>query len=80
MEASASVMVKGEVAITPEEGLPLQGDDQGPASGQIQMARTASTHPKTGDDTPIGTYLMLLLAAAMLAAETERRRRRNKRQ
>ena len=36
--------------------------------------------PKTGDDTPIGTYLMLLLAAAMLAAETERRRRRNKRQ
>ena len=29
MEASASVMVKGEVAITPEEGLPLQGDDQG---------------------------------------------------
>lgn len=51
MEASASVMVKGEVAITPEEGLPLQGDDQGPASGQIQMARTASTHPKTGDDT-----------------------------
>ena len=68
MEASASVMVKGEVAITPEEGLPLQGDDQGPASGQIQMARTASTHPKTGDDTPIGTYLMLLLAAAMLAA------------
>ena len=35
--------------------------------------------PKTGDDTPIGTYLMLLLAAAMLAAETERRRRRNKR-
>ena len=36
--------------------------------------------PKTGDDTPIGTYLMLLLVAAMLAAETERRRRRNKRQ
>lgn len=36
--------------------------------------------PKTGDDTPIGTYLMLLLAAAMLAAETERHRRRNKRQ
>ena len=36
--------------------------------------------PKTGDDTPIGTYLMLLLAAAMLVAETERRRRRNKRQ
>ena len=39
-----------------------------------------SKSPKTGDDTPIGTYLMLLLAAAMLAAETERRRRRNKRQ
>ncbi len=39
MEASASVMVKGEVAGMPEEGLPLQGDDQGPASGQIQMAK-----------------------------------------
>lgn len=59
MEASASVMVKGEVAITPEEGLPLQGDDQGPASGQIQMARTASTHPKTGDDTRRDLWTLL---------------------
>lgn len=63
MEASASVMVKGEVAITPEEGLPLQGDDQGPASGQIQMARTASTHPKTGDDTRRDLWTLLAATA-----------------
>lgn len=63
MEASASVMVKGEVAITPEEGLPLQGDDQDPASGQIQMARTASTHPKTGDDTRRDLWTLLAVTA-----------------
>ena len=63
MEASASVMVKGEVAITPEEGLPLRGDDQGPASGQIQMARTASTHPKTGDDTRRDLWTLLAVTA-----------------
>ena len=63
MEASASVMVKGEVAITPEEGLPLQGDDQGPASGQIQMARTASTHPKTGDNTRRDLWTLLAVTA-----------------
>lgn len=63
MEASASVMVKGEVAITPEEWLPLQGDDQGPASGQIQMARTASTHPKTGDDTRRDLWTLLAVTA-----------------
>ena len=63
MEASASVMVKGEGAITPEEGLPLQGDDQGPASGQIQMARTASTHPKTGDDTRRDLWTLLAVTA-----------------
>lgn len=63
MEASASVMVKGEVAITPEEGLPLQGDDQGQASGQIQMARTASTHPKTGDDTRRDLWTLLAVTA-----------------
>lgn len=64
MEASASVMVKGEVAITPEEGLPLQGDDQDLASGQTQMARAASTHPKTEDDTR--TVLWTLLAVTAL--------------
>ena len=63
MAASASVMVKGEVAITPEEGLPLQGDDQGPASGQIQMARTASTYPKTGDNTRRDLWTLLAVTA-----------------
>ena len=63
MEASASVMVKGRVTITPEEGLSLQGDDQGPASGQIQMARAASTHPKTGDDTRRELWTLLAVTA-----------------
>ena len=49
--------------MTPEEGLPLQGDDQGPASGQIQMARTASTHPKTGDDTRRDLWTLLAVTA-----------------
>ena len=63
MEASASVMVKGEVAITPEEGLSLQGDDQDPATGQTQLARAASTHPKTGDDTRADLWTLLAVTA-----------------
>lgn len=66
MEASASVMVKGEVAITPEEGLPLQGDDQDPASGQTQMARAASTHPKTEDDTRTDLWTLLAVTAFVI--------------
>ena len=63
MEASASVMVKGRVTITPEEGLPLQGDDQDPATGQTQLARAASTHPKTGDDTGADMWTLLAVTA-----------------
>ena len=63
MEASASVTVKGEVTITPEEGLPLQGDDQDPATGQTQLARAASTHPKTGDDTGADMWTLLAVTA-----------------
>ena len=63
MEASASVTVKGRVTVTPEERLYLQSDDQDPASGQIQMARTASTHPKTGDDTRRDLWTLLAVTA-----------------
>ena len=63
MEASASVMVKGEVTITPEEGLPLQGDDQDPVTGRTQLARAASTHPKTGDDTGADMWTLLAVTA-----------------
>ena len=63
MEASASVIVKGKVTVTPEERLFVQSDDQGPASGQIQMARTASTHPKTGDDTRRDLWTLLAVTA-----------------
>ena len=63
MEASASVMVKGRVTVTPEERPYLQSDDQNPASGQIQMARAASTHPKTGDDTRRELWTLLAVTA-----------------
>lgn len=63
MEASASVMVKGRVTVTPEERLPLQGDDQDPVTGQTQLARAASTHPKTGDDTGADMWTLLAVTA-----------------
>ena len=63
MEASASVIVKGKITVTPEERLFLQSDDQDPASGQTQMARAASTHPKTEDDTRRDLWTLLAVTA-----------------
>lgn len=63
MEASASVIVKGKVTVTPEERLFVQSDDQDPASGQTQMARAASTHPKTEDDTRTDMWTLLAVTA-----------------
>ena len=63
MAASASVIVKGKITVTPEERLFLQSDDQDPASGQTQMARAASTHPKTEDDTRMDLWTLLAVTA-----------------
>lgn len=63
MEASASVIVKGKITVTPEERLFLQSDDQDPASGQTQMARAASTHPKIEDDTRTDLWTLLAVTA-----------------
>ena len=63
MAASASVIVKGKITVTPEERLFLQSDDQDPASGQTQMARAASTHPKTEDDTRTDLWTLLAVTA-----------------
>ena len=63
MEASASVIVKGKVTVTPEERLFVQSDDQDPSSGQTQMARAASTHPKTEDDTRTDLWTLLAVTA-----------------
>lgn len=63
MEASASVIVKGKITVTPEERLFVQSDDQDPASGQTQMARAASTHPKTEDDTRTDLWTLLAVTA-----------------
>lgn len=63
MEASASVIVKGKITVTPEERLFVQSDDKDPASGQTQMARAASTHPKTEDDTRTDLWTLLAVTA-----------------
>ena len=63
MEASASVIVTEKVTFTPEERLFVQSDDQDPASGQTQMARAASTHPKTEDDTRTDLWTLLAVTA-----------------
>ena len=63
MEASASVIVKGKITVTPEERLFVQSDDQDPASGQTQMARAVSTHPKTEDDTRTDLWTLLAVTA-----------------
>lgn len=63
MEASASVIVKGKITVTPEERLFVQSDDQDPDSGQTQMARAASTHPKTEDDTRTDLWTLLAVTA-----------------
>ena len=63
MAASASVIVKGKITVTPEERLFLQSDDQDPDSGQTQMARAASTHPKTEDDTRTDLWTLLAVTA-----------------
>lgn len=63
MEASASVIVKGKITVTPEERLFVQSDDQDPVSGQTQMARAASTHPKTEDDTRTDLWTLLAVTA-----------------
>ena len=66
MEASASVIVKGKITVTPEERLFVQSDDQDPASGQTQMARAASTHPKTEDDTRTDLWTLLAVTAFVI--------------
>lgn len=76
------VITNQEESTVTETPTPTPSSDGGNSGGSENHSGGygGGKSPKTGDDTPIGTYLMLLLAAAMLAAETERRRRRNKRQ
>ena len=76
------VITNQEESTVTETPTPTPSSDGGNSGGSENHSGGygGGKSPKTGDDTPIGTYLMLLLVAAMLAAETERRRRRNKRQ
>ena len=76
---TAEVVITNQEEAT-ETPTPTPSSDDGNGGGSENHSGSyGGKSPKTGDDTPVGTYLMLLLAAAMLAAETERRRRRNKR-
>ena len=76
------VITNQEESTVTETPTPTPSSDGGNSGGSENHSGGygGGKSPKTGDDTPIGTYLMLLLAAAKVAAETERRRRRNKRQ
>ena len=49
MEASASVIVKGKITVTPEERLFVQSDDQDPARVSLQMRQAASASETEND-------------------------------
>ena len=68
------VITNQEESTVTETPTPTPSSDGGNSGGSEDHSGGygGGKSPKTGDDTPIGTYLMLLLAAAMLAAETER--------
>ena len=63
MEAAASVTVKGNVTVVPEETISAKQDEESYPSGEEPMARAASTHPKTGDDTEADLWVLLGVTA-----------------
>lgn len=67
MEATASVTVKGNVTVVPEETISAKQDEESYPSGEEPMARAASTHPKTGDDTEADLWVLLGVTAFVTA-------------
>ena len=67
MEAAASVTVKGNVTVVPEETISAKQDEESYPSGEEPMARAASTHPKTGDDTEADLWVLLGVTAFVTA-------------
>ena len=70
IEAAAGVMVRGKAAAVSEETEAAESREQDPAAGQDgqeKMARAASTHPKTGDDTDADLSVLLAVTAGMTA-------------
>ena len=68
IEAAAGVMVRGNVTAVSEEAAATENIDQEPASGQDgqeRMARAASTHPRTGDDTEADQSVLLAVTAGL---------------
>lgn len=63
LEAAASVTVKGNVTVVPEETISAKQDEESSPSGEEPMARAASTHPKTGDDTEADLWVLLGVTA-----------------
>ena len=80
LNAEVVITNQEETTVTPTvTPTPSTDEEEGGGYSEDHSGGYGSKSPKTGDDTPIGTYLMLLLAAgALIAAETERRRRRNR--
>lgn len=64
MEASAEITVEGNETPTPEESHEEKtGGDS--SSGQEELARAASSHPQTGDDTEPSLFVLLAVSAAV---------------
>ena len=64
MEASAEITVEGNETPTPEES-PEEKTGGDPSSGQEEMARAASSHPQTGDNTEPSLFVLLAVSAGV---------------
>ena len=64
MEASDEITVEGNETPTPEES-PEEKTGGDPSSGQEEMARAASSHPQTGDNTEPSLFVLLAVSAGV---------------
>lgn len=64
MEASDEITVEGNETPTPEES-PEEKTGGDPSFGQEEMARAASSHPQTGDNTEPSLFVLLAVSAGV---------------
>lgn len=65
--ASAEITVEGKITQASEAEMISENGEPDSTSVQEGMAREASTHPKTGDDTDTELFVLLALTAAITA-------------
>ena len=65
--ASAEITVEGKITQASEAEMISENGEPDSTSVQEGMAREASTHPKTGDDTVTELFVLLALTAAITA-------------